>query len=318
MAKVFIDAGHGGGDSGAVGNGLKEKDLTLAIAKECAKVLRAAGVQVKMSRTGDTYPSLGERCRMANNWGADLFVSVHINAGGGTGFESYILTGAGSKTAKFQDAVHETIAAGCGLKDRGKKRAGYYVLKHTAMPAVLTENGFIDNKNDAAKLKDTAWLKKVGRLHAEGILKFLGKKPIKSKPSKPAPKPTPKSSNLVRRGDRGKEVKKIQRALGGLAVDGIFGPRTEARVKAFQKAMGIGVDGIVGPQTRKYLFPSYPGTLLRRGSRGIWVKRVQWAVGVAIDGIFGPKTEAAVKAFQKKAKIGVDGIVGPKTWEKMF
>src|SRR5690606_39444454 len=94
--------------------------------------------------------------------------------------------------------------------------------------------------------------------------------------------PKKPSSNLVKRGDRGEEVKKIQKALGGLAVDGIFGPATEARVKAFQRAMGIAVDGIVGPQTRKYLFPSYPGTLLRRGSRGVWVKRVQWVLGVAV------------------------------------
>jgi len=318
--KIFIDPGHGGSDPGAVGNGLKEKNLTLAIAKECAKVLRAAGVQVKMSRTGDTNPSLSARCQAANSWGADLFVSVHINAGGGTGFETFIYNGGvAAKTKQFQNILHQTIAAGCGLKDRGKKRANFQVLRGTSMPAVLTENGFIDHKSDAAKLKDTAWLKKVGRLHAEGILKFLGKKPVKSKPSKPASKPAPKSSNLVRRGDRGSEVKKIQKALGGLTVDGIFGPRTEARVKAFQKAMGIGVDGIVGPQTRKYLFPSYPGTLLRRGSRGVWVKRVQWQLGgLAVDGIFGPKTEAAVKAFQKKAGIAIDGIVGPVTWGKLF
>jgi len=316
MAKVFIDAGHGGSDPGAVGNGLKEKNLTLAIAKECVEVLKAAGVSVKMSRTGDTYPTLGERCRMANAWGADLFVSIHINAGGGTGFESYIYNGStSSKTKQFQDVLHQTIAAGCGLKDRGKKKANYQVLRGTSMPAVLTENGFIDNKSDAAKMKDSSWVKKVGRLHAEGILKFLGKKaPVDPKPAEPK-KP---SNNLVKRGDRGEEVKKIQKALGGLTVDGIFGPATEARVKAFQKAMGIGVDGIVGPATRKYLFPAYPGVLLKRGSRGTWVKRVQWALGVAVDGIFGPKTESAVKAFQKKVKIGVDGIVGPKTWEKMF
>jgi len=90
MAKVFLDPGHGGSDPGAVANGLKEKNLTLAIAKECASVLKASGVTVKMSRTGDTYPSLSARCQAANSWGADLFVSIHINAGGGTGFESFI------------------------------------------------------------------------------------------------------------------------------------------------------------------------------------------------------------------------------------
>jgi len=133
------------------------------------------------------------------------------------------------------------------------------------------------------------------------------------------PKPADDSSGLVKRGSRGEEVKKVQRALGGLAIDGIFGPKTEARVKAFQKAMGISADGIVGPETRKYLFPAYPGTLLKRGSRGVWVKRVQWQLGgLSVDGIFGPKTEAAVKAFQKKAGIAVDGIVGPVTWGKLF
>src|SRR5690606_20927879 len=123
MAKVFLDPGHGGSDPGAVANGLKEKNLTLAVAKECEKILKAAGVQVKMSRTRDTYPSLSARCQAANSWGADLFVSVHINAGGGTGFESYIYNGGVSaKTKRFQDILHKTIAAGCGLKDRGKKR----------------------------------------------------------------------------------------------------------------------------------------------------------------------------------------------------
>src|SRR5690606_13418747 len=87
MKKVFIDPGHGGSDSGAVGNGLKEKDLTLAIAKECEKVLKSEyeGVTVKMSRTGDTYPTLSARTNAANSWNADLFISIHINAGGGTG-----------------------------------------------------------------------------------------------------------------------------------------------------------------------------------------------------------------------------------------
>ena len=124
---------------------------------------------------------------------------------------------------------------------------------------------------------------------------------------------------LIRRGSTGEVVKKIQRQLKGLAVDGIFGPRTEARVKEFQREMDIGVDGIVGPVTWSYLFPDYPGYLLRRGSRGVWVKRVQWQLGgLAIDGIFGPRTEARVKEFQRDQRIAVDGIVGPVTWGRLF
>lgn len=194
--KIFIDPGHGGSDPGTVANGLREKDLTLAIAKECNRVLNEEyeGVQTKMSRTGDTYPSLSARAKAANDWGADFFISIHINAGGGTGFESYIYNGSvSSKTKEYQKKVHQVIAAGDGWADRGMKRANFAVLRETRMSALLTENGFIDRKEDAAKLKDPAFLKKLGRLHAEGIAKAFGLR----KKSKPAPKPDPKPSEGV-------------------------------------------------------------------------------------------------------------------------
>jgi len=195
--KIFIDPGHGGSDPGASANGLREKDLTLAIAKECNRVLNEEyeGVQTKMSRTGDTYPSLSARAKAANDWGADYFVSIHINAGGGTGFESYIYNGSvSSKTKEYQKKVHQVIAAGDGWADRGMKRANFHVLRETRMSALLTENGFIDRKEDAAKLKDPAFLKKLGRLHAEGIAKALGLK----KKSTSTPSPDPKPSGLHR------------------------------------------------------------------------------------------------------------------------
>src|SRR5690606_27850140 len=194
--KIFIDPGHGGSDPGAVANGLKEKDLTLAIAKECNRVLNEEyeGVQTKMSRTGDTYPSLSARTKAANDWGADYFLSIHINAGGGTGFESYIYNGKVKDFTKVaQDRIHSVIAAGDGWADRGKKRANFHVLRETRMSALLTENGFIDNASDADKLKDPAFLKKLGRLHAEGIAKAFGLR----KKAKPAPKPDPKPSEGV-------------------------------------------------------------------------------------------------------------------------
>ena len=194
--KVFIDPGHGGSDSGAVANGLKEKDLTLAIALECRRVLleEYEGVEVKMSRTGDTYPSLSARTNAANAWDADYYLSIHINAGGGTGFESYIYNGGVSDFTKVaQDRIHSVIAAGDGWGDRGQKRANFHVLRETEMSAILTENGFIDRKEDAAKLKDPAFLKKLGRLHAEGIAKAFGLR----KKSKPAPDPAPDPSGGV-------------------------------------------------------------------------------------------------------------------------
>lgn len=79
-ALVVIDAGHGGHDPGAVANGLREKDINLKAANQLMQLLRSAGVEVKLTRAGDTYLKLGERTALANNWNADLFVSLHCNA----------------------------------------------------------------------------------------------------------------------------------------------------------------------------------------------------------------------------------------------
>src|SRR5690625_7648935 len=84
MTKIYIDAGHGGNDPGASGNGLKEKDLTLTIAKKVQAILKDYAT-VRMSRTTDKTLSLTQRTNDANSWGADYFLSIHINAGGGTG-----------------------------------------------------------------------------------------------------------------------------------------------------------------------------------------------------------------------------------------
>lgn len=85
MAKIFIDPGHGGSDPGAVGNGIQEKDITLRIATMIRDMLVSEyeDVTVRMSRTSDETVSLSERSNAANAWGADYFVSVHVNAGGG-------------------------------------------------------------------------------------------------------------------------------------------------------------------------------------------------------------------------------------------
>ncbi|WP_346206827.1 N-acetylmuramoyl-L-alanine amidase [Caldifermentibacillus hisashii] len=175
MVKIFIDPGHGGSDPGAVANGLKEKDLTLTISKKILSLLSNYDVSIKLSRTGDTYPSLSERAKMANDWGADYFVSIHINSGGGTGFESYVYTSVNSATVAYQNVIHaEIIKAIGGVKDRGKKRANYAVLRETNMPAILTENLFIDNANDAKKLRQDSFLNQVAQGHVTGLVKAIG------------------------------------------------------------------------------------------------------------------------------------------------
>lgn len=186
MAKIYIDPGHGGNDPGAVANGIKEKDVVLKIAKYTRKYLQENynNVSVKMSRTGDTFPSLSARASDANKWGADVFVSIHINAGGGTGYEDYIYIklSNSSNAGKLRDELHKKLSPHFS-QNRGKKNANFAVLRQTKMPAVLTENGFIDNKADAEFLKSDRNLKKLGQDHAEGIAVYLGLSKGKSKTS---------------------------------------------------------------------------------------------------------------------------------------
>jgi N-acetylmuramoyl-L-alanine amidase len=192
--KFVLDPGHGGHDPGAVANGLKEKDLTLAMAKHTGRMLgEYEGVEVIYTRTDDRYLSLEERAEIANKVGADFFLSFHVNAGGGTGFESYIYNGnVSAKTIAYQNVIHGEIMRAIGnVTDRGKKRANYAVLRLTNMPAILTENLFIDNANDAAKLKSDQFLQQIAYGHVQGIVKAFGlkkKAQQKSTPSQPQQK----------------------------------------------------------------------------------------------------------------------------------
>ena len=177
MVKIYIDPGHGGNDPGATGNGLQEKDLNLKIARYMRDYLlnNYSGVSIRMSRETDKTVTLAARTNDANSWGANAFISIHINAGGGTGFESYVYPGVGQATRNLQNAVHNEVAkAFSGFPDRGKKQANFHVLRETNMSAVLTENGFIDTKKDADFLKSDANLRKVGEAHALGVAKYFG------------------------------------------------------------------------------------------------------------------------------------------------
>lgn len=137
---------------------------------------------------------------------------------------------------------------------------------------------------------------------------------------------------LVRRGDQQHPVKTLQYLLRGrgrnLTVDGVFGPDTDAAVRAFQQQKGLAVDGIVGPNTWSALIVT-----VKQGSQGDDVRGVQEefqfrnlsgdpSKGLQVDGIFGPDTGAAVRAFQQalhqdSPSVTVDGIVGPVTWRAL-
>lgn len=181
MVKIFIDPGHGGDDPGANNNGLVEKNITLQIGLRIRDILLAdyQNVDVKMSRTIDESVSLIDRTSAANAWGADFLLSVHINSGGGIGFEDYIYPGVGAPTTTYQNILHNAILKSINFTDRGKKTADFHMLRESIMPAVLTENGFIDNANDAAKLQTSSFIEAIARGHVNGIAEMYHL-PIKS------------------------------------------------------------------------------------------------------------------------------------------
>lgn len=128
-------------------------------------------VNVNMTRESDKYVKLSERARMANDWGAEYFLSIHINAGGGTGFESYVHESRRKQTVKRQETIHPVIADALAVRDRGQKTANFAVLRETTIPALLTENLFIDHREDAEKLSDSRFLQQIAQAHVTGLQK---------------------------------------------------------------------------------------------------------------------------------------------------
>lgn len=156
MAKVFLDAGHGGKDPGALGNGMQEKDIALSVTLKVGNILQNHGVGVIYSRTTDVFLELADRAARANNAGVNKFVSIHCNAFGDTsarGVETYSYPGSisgGSLSKSIQDSI---IESGAYTLNRGTKTANFAVLRLTNMPAALVELAFITNAQDANILR---------------------------------------------------------------------------------------------------------------------------------------------------------------------
>lgn len=182
MKKIWLDAGHGGKDPGAVGNGLQEKDIALAVSLAIKSKLESEydGVQVLLSRSADVFLELKDRTNKANATGADLLVSIHCNAGGGAGgFETFRYTTTSAASAALQNVIHTEIMTGLksfNVTDRGQKAANLHMCRESKMPAVLTENLFIDVKSDADKLKQAKVIEAIVDGHVSGITKYLGLK----------------------------------------------------------------------------------------------------------------------------------------------
>ncbi|WP_035350218.1 N-acetylmuramoyl-L-alanine amidase [Fictibacillus gelatini] len=190
MKKLVIDPGHGGKDPGSGYKEIQEQDINLAISLKVKKELETNyNVEIYMTRKDEKTVSLDERTNMANKIKADYYCSIHQNAGGGEGFESYIFDGnVSSQTVKMRDVLHASIKKVMdkyGVMNRGKKRANFHVLRETEMPAVLLEVLFIDSEKDVKLLKNPTFLNEVSAAIADGIADAmdLPRKP-KDHPSK--------------------------------------------------------------------------------------------------------------------------------------
>ena len=175
---VWIDAGHGGRDPGAVGiGGLKETDVVLDISQEVARILERQGAQVRMTRTSERFVSLQGRANLANRADADVFVSIHANAVGGgrtsvNGVETFHYPGSSAGRRLAQD-IQSSILQDFNMRNRGVKDARFYVLKHTDMPAALVEVGFVTGREDAARLRNPAFRREMAEAIARGILNYI-------------------------------------------------------------------------------------------------------------------------------------------------
>ena len=121
--KIFINPGHGGIDPGACGNGLKERDVVLKIGSRVEGYLKAVGYETKLFQ----YDGLQRICNESNAWGADLFVSIHCNAGGGTGSETFYYYGS-AKGRKLAEAIQKQMVDSIGTVNRRVERLGALLI----------------------------------------------------------------------------------------------------------------------------------------------------------------------------------------------
>ena len=192
---VYLDAGHGGYDTGASYFGISEKSLTLAIQSRVKAKLESEGYQVVTTRTSDTYVDLTDRSRAANASESDIFVSIHINASGSSaaqGIETYYYQPYAEYPSRINatyhanptrlsmsdtlaNAIQSSLINATGAQNQGVKRQTFAVLRETTAPAVLLELGFLSNPQEAARLNTAAYQETLANAIVAGIKSYYEK-----------------------------------------------------------------------------------------------------------------------------------------------
>lgn len=306
MAKIAIDPGHGRYTTGKRcmkkldPNETREWVLNDRVGKELAILLESAGHEVLRTDdvTGEVNISLENRVKKANNWKADFFISVHHNAGinGGTGggIEVYVARQPSDGSVKAQKSIYKHGVERSNLKGNraeGTRKADFYVIKYTKMPACLIECGYMDSATDIKYILDPEWSKKMALGIAEGICEIYGGTINTST----------KSDTTVKKEEPVKEEKPKK-----LTEDGSWSKLTTS---ASQYVLKTVCDGIVSSQSsnsKKYLptvstkswefkDSKYKGSSL--------IKAIQKLTGMPdkeIDGLFGKDSIKYMQRFLKK------------------
>ena len=173
--RIVIDPGHGGHDPGTIGiGGVREKDIILPISLDVAEILRKQDIEVILTRDSDNFISLQGRTDMANDLDADLFVSIHANAinlsrPDVNGLETYYY----KSGRRLAEVIHWSILNGVKIDNRNIRRARFYVLRHSTMPAVLVEVGFLTGAVDSSNLKNSNYRRQMAEAIARGIVEYI-------------------------------------------------------------------------------------------------------------------------------------------------
>ena len=203
---VALDDGHGINTSGKrtpfikeLGRQVRENEFNEAVVNFLTQLLLDQGFQVLLVAPTDSDTSLKERTDAANKLKADIYVSIHYNALAHTfdystasGISIHIYPGHSNKAAgRLATAVGKYLRQGTAQKWRGIKEDNFHVLRETNMPAILTENGFMDDEFEASLMLKKDYQKEVANEHLLGIVEYFGFKLIKPEPPKPEPTPEP-------------------------------------------------------------------------------------------------------------------------------
>ncbi|WP_303188307.1 N-acetylmuramoyl-L-alanine amidase [uncultured Clostridium sp.] len=291
--KIAVRGGHCPNVPGSRGiiDELKEDRL---VKNAVIKYLNQMGVSVldvtPPDSTSSSSADLSYGVNKANNWGADLFVSIHFN----NAYSTY--NGAlGTEVCVYSeyDIAGRVVnkMASLGFRNRGQKvRTGLYELKHTSMKSMIVEVCFVEATEDVALYKKVGY-DYIGKTIAEALVnRSSGVTPTPTPTPEPVPTPTPQPTSK----NHHSWIARLQE---------------ECNKQGFSNQK---VDGIAGPNTLN------GSPMVRRGARGNITKLIQEKLGISADGIFGANTEVAVKNYQRTNGLSVDGIVGRNTWRKLL